>query len=785
MRFSLSVYAAILLLIITHTGMSQLPPKREFRGIWLTTVGNGDWPSAPGLSTATQKEQLVTFLDRLHDVGINVVFLQVRPECDALYASSLEPWSYWLTGVQGAPPSTLYDPLEFAVSEAHKRGMELHAWLNPYRAIRSGSSYTKAANHISNTHPEWLLTIGTNVILDPGKSVVRSYVLNVIADVVRRYDIDGVVMDDYFYVEGITTQDAATFSTESRGIADLGNWRRDNVNLLVHGIYDTVSTIKPWVKFGMSPRGIWKNGVPPGIIGANNYSEIYCDAVAWLQGRYIDYFSPQLYWKFGGSQDYALLEPWWATQLNGRIYCPSLAAYRIGTSTFGGAGEVAHQIRFYRDNANAQGCVPFTANNLTNNLGGIGDTLRTDLFRYPALVPTIPWKDTVAPNPPRALQYARIGDAGSPALVWDLPITAADGDSAARYAVYRFDHSPTLPGELSEVRNLLAVVGDRRYVPPTPPPGGPYYFAITALDRNFNEGAPSTVLQLVAPALPMLSSPANGTTGVPESVSVVWKREALASSYHLQGSIDSTFASPLFVNDSTLTDTTAIVRGYPGQVRLFWRVKSVNGAGKSVFSDPFAFTSGIPALAVLVDPPNVTVDIPLAPVFAWNKATGATSYRVQLALNANFSPSVMDSVVTNDTTLAAVPLDPFRIYFWRVKASNTIGGAAWTAYSRFRTVQVSGIAQEDGAPSTYALAQNYPNPFNPVTNITFAIPQTVRVRLAVFDLLGREVASLVDSELPPGAYTVQWDGSTAASGMYLCRMQAGDFVRINRMLLLR
>jgi hypothetical protein len=241
----------------------------------------------------------------------------------------------------------------------------------------------------------------------------------------------------------------------------------------------------------------------------------------------------------------------------------------------------------------------------------------------------------------------------------------------------------------------------------------------------------------------------------------------------------------LIVNDSTVTDTARIVRGYPGLTPVYWRVRSRNAAGASAFSGAFTFMSGIPAVAVLTYPPNVTVDLPIHLSLNWGKTAGATSYRVQLALNAIFSPVTMDSIVAADTTVSAPALDPFKIYFWRVKARNGVGEAAWTTYYRFRTVQVAGVEEEEAFPTDYALAQNYPNPFNPVTNIRFTVPRSGHVRLAVFDLLGREVASLVDSELPAGSYTVQWDGAGVASGMYLYRMQAGDFVRINRMLLLR
>jgi hypothetical protein len=332
---------------------------------------------------------------------------------------------------------------------------------------------------------------------------------------------------------------------------------------------------------------------------------------------------------------------------------------------------------------------------------------------------------------------------------------------------------------------MLAVVGERQYVPPTPPPGGPYSYVVTALDRNYNESEPSSILPLSAPGVPVLAFPANGATAIPESVKVTWKSALLASSYHLQGSNDSTFAGTLFVNDSTITDTSRIVRGYPGQVPSYWRVRSTNGAGKSPFSNAFSFVSGVPAVAILVFPPNVTVDQPVTVPLTWGSAKAATAYRVQLALNAAFSPAVLDSAGISDTTVVPPSLDYFKIYFWRVKAKNAIGEADWTGYYRFRTVQVSSVEKEPDVPTAYALSQNYPNPFNPVTSIRFSVPSFGRVVLKVYDLLGQEQSTLVAGEFAPGVYTVSWDASHVATGMYFCRMMAGDFVATTRMLLVR
>ena len=776
---------SLLIFAVTHYGASQTVPKREFRAAWVATVANLDWPTSPGGGTTAQKTQLTDMLNALQAAGINVVVFQVRPECDALYASPYEPWSYYLTGQQGTAPAGGFDPLQFAVEEAHKRGMELHAWINPYRAVRVIGLFTIAPTHVSVQHPDWILTFPTTKleILDPGLPAVRTWVSMIVADIVRRYDIDGIHADDYFYPYDpiISTEDAATFAAYPRGITNIGDWRRDNVNLLIKMISDSIHAIKPYVKFGMSPFGIWKNGVPPGITGLDAYNEIFGDAIAWLHQRTIDYLTPQLYWKIGGSQDYTKLMAWWADSCfaNNRHFYPGQI---FGSYT---NAELPNQLKLDRANPKVGGQVIFRAAQLVADQLGYADSLRNSYYAYPSLLPTMAWKDVVPPYMPRNIRYEKLSPTGPAALRWDLPITAPDGDSASRYAVYRFDHTPTLPSELSDPRNMLAVVGDRQYVPPTPPPGGPWSYVVTALDRNYNESEPSSVLPLGAPGVPVLAYPANGATAIPESVQVKWKSALLASSYHLQASTDSTFAGGLFVNDSTITDTVRIIRGYPGQVRAYWRVRSTNAAGKSVFSAAYTFVSGVPVIATLVFPPNVTTNQPVNLALSWGRTPAASSYRVQLANNASFSPVVLDSAGITDTTVASPPLGYFTIYFWRVKAKNSIGEADWATYFRFRTVQVSSVEKEPDVPTAFALSQNYPNPFNPATTIRFSVPQAGRVAIKVYDVLGQEQATLVDDTYAPGVYTVSWNAGRVASGVYFCRMTAGEFAATKRMLLVR
>jgi uncharacterized lipoprotein YddW (UPF0748 family) len=488
-------------------------PKREFRGAWIATVVNLDWPNSRSHSSANQKQQLITMLDKLQEAGINAVMFQIRTECDALYDSPYEPWSYWLTGMQGKAPDPYYDPLEFAVEEAHKRGMEIHAWFNPYRAERNVDSYNLADNHVTVQNPDWAIQISNFKFLDPGLPQVREFVTKVVSDVVRRYDIDGVHFDDYFYPyppNQITNQDETTFAEHNRGFTNIGEWRRDNVNLLIEAVHDSINAIKPHVAFGISPFGIWKNGVPSGIVGLDAYNVIFADALAWLDAETIDYVVPQLYWPFGGGQDYAKLAPWWESVRNGRHFYPGHGLYRSDSNTFSGtlfaADEIPRQVRFNRDNDGITGSVFFRAKNITAfHSRGFADSLRYDLYYYPAMIPSIAWKDSLySPlDAPDNFRYT-VTDDHSVMLEWDAPPPPEFGDDLMRYAVYRIHSSspPVVPDDLDHAEHLLSVQAHRTLTDSPPFSDDPYYYFVTALNRNHNESAPSDEIMLNVASVP-------------------------------------------------------------------------------------------------------------------------------------------------------------------------------------------------------------------------------------------------------------------------------------------
>ena len=764
------------------------PPKREFRGAWIATVINLDWPSAPGLNSQTQRQELIRILDELKAAGVNAVMFQVRSECDAMYASTLEPWSYWLTGNQGLAPSPFYDPLEFAIAEAHKRGMELHAWLNPYRSVREVGTYPNAANHVSVQHPDWIIQTGNAKILNPGLPMVRSYITGVVMDVVNRYDVDGVHFDDYFYPyppNQISNQDAATFSTYSRGFANIGDWRRDNVNLFVKMIHDSIQAVKPFVKFGISPFGIWKNGVPSGITGLDAYNTIYCDALAWLKQQTIDYLTPQLYWPFGGGQDYGKLMPWWASQMNGRHLYVGQAAYRIASWP---VNEMPRQIRLNRNNPNTQGSIFFRALFFRDNPRGFTDSLKTDLYRHFALSPAMNWKDAVPPNPPQNLRFERIAGTGAAGLHWDVPNMASDGDTASRYVVYRFDQPAIPPSTLDDPGKIIAIAGGRLSMPQTPPPAtASYYYVVTSLDRNSNESAMSQALLILPPSAPLLASPANGAVADTAQIALRWFYPDNASSYRLQVALDSTFATQLLVNEAGIVDTFKVVSGLVGQQTYYWRVQASNPSGAGAFSRTGYFTAGFPATAALVSPLNNVRDVPVRPTMVWRATRGASTYQLQIASTSLFDAASMAFDVTDiaDTSYKVSQLEGNRFYFWRVRATNTLGTSAWSAIWRFKTIDVTSVVEAPSAPSTFALYQNYPNPFNPVTTIVFDLPKSGTPLLVIYDGLGQEVLRLLNEPLAAGRHEAPFHAQDLPSGIYYYRLKFEGQVLTKRMTVLK
>jgi len=778
-------------LISTNLFPQSVPPKREMRAAWIATVTNLDWPSSNTLTTAQQQQELITLLDELKHDGINTVIFQVRSESDAMYSSSFDPWSYWLTGSQGTPPYPYYDPLEFAIEEAHKRGMELHAWFNPYRAERNVGNYPVASNHVTLLHPDWVIQISTFKFLDPGLQAVRDYVTSVVYDVVSRYDVDGVHFDDYFYPyppNQITTQDAQTFANYPRGFTNIADWRRDNVNILIEQVYDTIQSVKPFVKMGMSPFGIWKHYYPT-IVGGGTlsaYDDIYCDAIAWLHDKSIDYLTPQLYWPFGGTTDYGKLQPWWADSVasNGRHFYPGHAYYRIVNWT--NPSEMPNQIRFDRNNPKVQGGVFFRARNFAENPKGVTDTLRNNLYRYKALLPVMDWKDIVPPTPVQNLRFELLAN-NQAGLKWDIPVLASDGDSATRYVVYRFDHSNIQQNDLDNSANIYNVEGSRQSIPGEPPsPTGPFYFVVTALDRNYNESTMSNVVQVNPPPIPVLAYPLDNSINIKDTVELKWNYPALASTYRLQISKISTFDSLIVYTADNITDTVMLITGLTGQTQYYWRVSATNAGGTSDFSEPFSFTTGFPTVPKLIYPVS-SGDIPVDTTFYWYPSIAADHYDFILAKSFDFALTsiVSDIQAITDTNFSITGLQNYTLYFWKVRAKNNYGVSAWSTVASFRTIAVVGIEDQFVVPQEYSLEQNYPNPFNPTTKIRVRIAEAGLTSVKVYNLLGQEVAVLISEFKNPGTYDIEFNGSDLSSGIYLYRIRVNNFSASKKMILMK
>jgi uncharacterized lipoprotein YddW (UPF0748 family) len=393
------------------TPSGQAPTvQREMRGLWIATVGNIDWPSRAGLSADQQKAELVQILDKAARTGINTIVLQVRPAADALYESSLEPWAAWLTGTQGMSPG--YDPLAFAVAESHARGMQLHAWINPFRAGNTADTAKLAPGHVFNTRRDLVRVYGGNLWMDPGDPDAQERSARAVVDIVTRYDVDGVHVDDYFYPYQVKDSsgktldfpDDSTYARYGAG-ASRDDWRRGNINAFIERMYREVHAAKPGVVVGISPFGIWRPGNPESVKGLDAYATIYADSRKWLQQGWVDYLAPQLYWSIAApQQSFPALYDWWLSESTLHRYVwPGLAAYRVQSGKASGLtmAEIPDQIRIVRQGSSAPGHILFnTKATLLRSGGAIASNLAKNVYTMPAIVPAFTWLDSIAPPAP-------------------------------------------------------------------------------------------------------------------------------------------------------------------------------------------------------------------------------------------------------------------------------------------------------------------------------------------------------------------------------------------------
>ena len=464
-------------------------PKREFRAAWIQSV-NGQFR---GMPTEKLKQNLIGQLNSLQKAGINAIIFQVRPEADALYASRLEPWSRFLTGVQGKAPEPYWDPMQFMIDECHKRGMEFHAWINPYRTKTTLKSEL-APNHVYNIHPEWFVTYGDQLYFDPALPESRRHICMVVSDIVSRYDVDAIHIDDYFYpypIKGKDFPDDASFARFGGGFSNKADWRRSNVNVLIKKLHETIREIKPWVKFGVSPFGIYRNesSDPLGskTKGLQNYDDLYADVLLWAREGWIDYNIPQIYWHIGHPvADYETLVKWWARNTENRplfIGQSVMNTVQNADPKNPSINQLPRKMALQRAYQTIGGSCQWPASAVVENAGKYRDALIAEYHKYPALPPVFDFMDNEAPAKVRKMKPVWTEDGYI--LFWTAPKYKEEMNRAVQYVVYCFNDKEKV--NIDDPSHIVAITRDNFYKLPYEDGKTKYRYVVTALDRLHNE----------------------------------------------------------------------------------------------------------------------------------------------------------------------------------------------------------------------------------------------------------------------------------------------------------
>lgn len=466
-------------------------PKREFRGAWIHTVHQSQYKN---MNSEQMKEYFTTLLNQLQAAGINAVVFQIRPQADAFYKSKHEPWSRFLTGTQGQAPDNNFDPLAFLIEECHARNMELHAWMNPYRVGEANQTF--ANNHIYNKYPERFVQYGKLIYFDPGISQNREFICEVVEDIVQNYDVDAIHMDDYFYpypIPGEEFPDSKSFADNARGFKpdQKDDWRRDNVDKLIEEIKFTIVRNKPWVRFGVSPFGIYRNkkSTPDNsgseTNGLQNYDDLYADVKLWVQKGWVDYNIPQLYWEIGHkAADYSTLVNWWAdNNFQQPLYIGQDIRRTMDVQMPSGDNQLNEKMRLARSFENIHGNCFWYGYVIPENYKGIADELNGNYHKYPALIPAYTHMHSKKPK-----DVKKISEAYTPAqhiLKWDANSEKRNPESAQYFVVYRFDENQKVDTDNSE--NIFAITRDKQIVLPYENGKKKYKFVVTAVDAFHNE----------------------------------------------------------------------------------------------------------------------------------------------------------------------------------------------------------------------------------------------------------------------------------------------------------
>lgn len=492
------IVSTFILLITSSLYGKEWARKREMRGVWIATVANIDWPSQKGGSTLQQRKELEEMLNEFEKLNFNTIIFQARPASDAFYHSPYEPWSGYFTGKQGQRPDPYFDPLQFVVEEAHKRCMDVHVWINPYRLLNSDAISALDKSHIYFQKPHLFVKYGGKYYFNPGLDETRYYLNQVVKDIIERYDIDAVHFDDYFYpypVAGQEFPDNETFRRNPRGFSSKNEWRRNNVTLVISELKKTIQSIKPWVEFGVSPFGVWRNNNVDSRgsltrAGIQNYDDLYADVLKWMEDGLVDYVVPQLYWEIGKKNaDYAQLVEWWTqNSFNKNIYIGLYASGLIlkTEAAWKKPNELVRQLRLNQQYKSVDGAVFYSAKPLLKNPQGILDSLTTQFYSYKALPPINKnLKNSIATQP----EHVRvIKDEKEVLLTWDS-VEAEGGDAVAYYVVYYFKGKK--PGSMEDSRNILTITTQNIVViNQLKKLKGNYTFVVTAVNRYKQESTP-------------------------------------------------------------------------------------------------------------------------------------------------------------------------------------------------------------------------------------------------------------------------------------------------------
>lgn len=501
---------ALCCLMSKSIAQSTTDPVREFRAVWIATINNIDYPKRPVPIKVAHEEQYKNLLDKLKSWGFNAVIVQIRPAADAFYPSEYAPWSKFLTGREGMPPTPEYDPLEFMIEEAHKRSMEFHAWLNPFRATSNADTFSLASSHIFNKHRNWVVKYGNRYYLNPGLESVRQHLVQATMEVVSNYDIDAIQFDDYFYpykIQGEEFPDSTAFEKYGAGFRDIADWRRKNVDDFIEMLSNSIKTTKPHVKFGISPFGVWRNRSNDRRGSNTNasvttYDDLYADVLKWLRQGWIDYVIPQLYWNIGFEPaDHETLVKWWSSNVSNQHLYIGHGLYKVGNNfevAWDDPEEIPNQIKLNRKNYYTLGSAHFSANSLMRNRLGVRDSIDY-YYKSPAVIPVMEELSGRRPGEPI---FSRIGKKrGYPKLIWRPgKEDQKAGKAPTYYVIYRFKSDRT--GDFDQGKAILTITpfheekNKYKFVDRTADPNEFYTYVVTAMNRLHYESEKSEALTI-------------------------------------------------------------------------------------------------------------------------------------------------------------------------------------------------------------------------------------------------------------------------------------------------